>query len=351
MRRRAPVLTGAVVLALVLAGCEGPAGPTGVAGPEGPAGPAGPQGPTGPAGNSTCQECHSSDSRIVVRELQYQFSRHFLGGNYDRNGAPCAACHTHEGFIERIASGAQTAGPIDNPSPQDCRTCHQIHTTFTDDDFALTTTAPVSLWYAPGETVDFGEGNLCAQCHQARPVSPLPTLGGADVTVTSSRYGGHHSPVAEVMGGVGLFEFPGSANIRGGPFVHGQPTVGCPRCHMATPINGAQAGGHSLNMEADGDENINGCKSSGCHSVSVTDFGAFGVQADVQGKLDQLATLLRAKGIMAAAPSVSSVAGTWPADVAAAFINWQMIAEDKRLGFHNPPYVQAVVQNTIEAMQ
>ncbi len=347
MRRRAPVLAGAAMLAFVLAGCEGPTGPMG---PAGTAGPAGPQGPAGPAGNSTCQECHNDDSRIVVRELQYQFSVHYLGGDYDRNEAPCAACHTHQGFIERIASGAQTAGPIDDPSPQGCRTCHQIHTTFTDSDFALTTTAPVSLWYAPGETVDFGEGNLCAQCHQARPVTPLPTIGGPDVTVTSSRYGGHHSPVAEVMGGVGLFEFPGSATIDGGPFVHGGPSVGCAKCHMATPINGAQAGGHSLNMAADGDDNVNGCNSSGCHST-VEDFNKYGVQADVQGKLDQLATLLRAKGIMAAAPSVSSVAGTWPANVAAAFLNWQMITEDKSLGIHNPPYVLDVLQNTIQAMQ
>ena len=89
---------------------------------------------------------------------------------------------------------------------------------------------------------------------------------------------------------------------------------------------------------------------SGCHS-SVEDFGKFGVQDDVSAKLDELADLLRAKGIMAAAPSVSSVAGTWPADVAAAFVNWQTINEDKSLGIHNPPYVMGILQASIDAMQ
>ncbi len=92
--------------------------------------------------------------------------------------------------------------------------------------------------------------------------------------------------------------------------------------------------------------------SSGCHSAgSVTDFNKFGDQETVAGMLDELATLLRAKGIMAAAPSESSVAGTWPADVAAAFVNWQTINEDKSLGIHNPPYVMGILQASIDAMQ
>jgi len=360
MRSRVPVLACAAMVAFVLAGCEGPAGPAGPAGTQGaqgPAGPAGPQGPIGPAGqdaNENCTQCHVNDTRLFVKELQYQYSVHYLGGHYERNTTSCAPCHTHEGFIERIATDAQTtAADIPNPSPQNCRTCHQIHTTYTDTDFALTIQSPVTLWLEPDETVDFGKGNLCAQCHHARGLNllggDLPTIGGDPVQVTSTRYGMHHSPVAEIMGGVGLFDFSG--NVAGGPFRHGEPDVGCPTCHMATPIDGAQAGGHSLNMEAEGeDENVNGCLTSGCHS-SVTTFHAFGVHDDVDAKLDELATLLRAKGIMAADPSTRSVVGTWPADVAAAYINWQAITEDKSHGIHNPPYVLGILQASIDAMQ
>ncbi len=59
--------------------------------------------------------------------------------------------------------------------------------TYTDADYGLTTTTAVAMEYPAGETVDFGTGNLCTNCHRARSVSPIPTLGGADVTLTSSR--------------------------------------------------------------------------------------------------------------------------------------------------------------------
>jgi hypothetical protein len=304
--------------------------------------------------NENCTQCHNNSTDLFAREVQYQASAHYAGGNFERSTTDCAPCHTNEGFLQRIATGAQTvAADIENPSPPNCRTCHQIHTTYTDSDFALTTTVPVSLWNVPGETVDFGEGNLCAQCHQSRVVDPMPAIGGPDITVADTRYGGHHSPVAEVLGGKGLVAFTGSKTITGGAFVHGGSSVGCPTCHMAMAF-GAQAGGHTMNMSYDYHgatvDNVAGCQSSGCHS-SIDDFSKAGVQEDVQAKLDELATLLRAKGIMAAAPSVASVPGTYSGDVAAAFLNWQTITEDKSLGIHNPPYVLNILQNTIEKMQ
>jgi len=354
-------LAGAALLAFVLAGCEGPTGPAGPAGADGavgPAGPAGPQGPAGPAGedaNQNCTQCHTNNTELYARELQYKASFHYTGGDFERSTTSCAPCHTNEGFLERIATGSETtAEDIENPTPPNCRTCHQIHTTYTDADYAFTATDPVDLWLLPGESVDFGKGNLCAQCHQARPIDDgYPVLGGDPITVTGTRYGTHHSPVAETMGGVGLFDFAG--NVAGGPFRHGESDVGCPTCHMAQPF-GAQAGGHTMAMtyEYHGSEedNVAGCMTSGCHSAgSVEDFDKFGDQTEVQSRLDALATLLRAKGIMAAAPSTSSVPGTYPADVAAAFINFQTINEDKSLGIHNPPYILGILQGSIDAMQ
>jgi hypothetical protein len=303
--------------------------------------------------NQNCTQCHADDTNLYARQVQYQASGHFVNGNFERSTKDCAPCHTNEGFLEVLTTGATTtAADIDNPTPPNCRTCHQIHTTYSESDYALTTTAPVALEATPGVTVNFGNGNLCASCHQARAISPVPTIGGADVAVTSSRYGTHHSPVAQILGGKGLFEFSGSSAIQGGAFVHGSSSVGCSTCHMAKAF-GSQAGGHTFAMSYDyhGTEvdNVAGCLESGCHS-SVDNFKKFGTQDEVEAKLAELATQLRAIGIMAAEPSVSSVAGTWPADVAAAFVNWQTIFEDKSLGIHNPPYVLGVLTNTIEKM-
>jgi hypothetical protein len=255
--------------------------------------------------------------------------------------------------MERLATGT-VAADVENPTPPNCRTCHQIHTTYTDADYAFTSTDPVDLIATAGETVDFGVGNLCASCHQGRALDVELAIGGADVAVTSTRFGLHHSPVAQVMGGVGLYEFDGSATIPSGAFVHGATDSGCATCHMAQPF-GAQAGGHTFAMtyeyHGSTEDNVAGCMASGCHSAgSVEDFNKFGVQEEIAGQLDELADLLRSIGIMAAAPSVSSVSGTWSADVAAAFVNWQVLNEDKSHGIHNPPYARAILTNTIEAM-
>ncbi|MDH5588635.1 MAG: collagen-like protein [Gemmatimonadota bacterium] len=350
---------GALVIG---AGCEGPEGPTGPAGPQGTQGLQGPAGPTGPAGqdaNENCTQCHTEDVTLYAKQVQYGESKHRLGGNFERSTTSCAPCHTHQGFIERIATGAMvTAANVVDPAPINCRTCHQIHTTYTDADFALTTTAPVELWNAGHGTVDYGAdvGNLCAQCHQGRVLSPVPELGGADVTLTSSRYGFHHGPQAQVVGGVGAFEFTGSRVIAGGPTVHGDPDSNpevCGTCHMAQAF-GSQAGGHTWKMSylyhGAVEENVAGCNGTGCHTtVPLTTFDHNTVQTLVTTLLADISTELQRIGIQGV--DHYAVPGTWPADVVAGFANWQMFEEDLSHGIHNPAYAMAVLTNTLEVMR
>lgn len=350
MRRRFSVLFGVAVLALTAAACEGPMGPTGPQGPAGAQGPAGPAGAEGSSANESCTECHTSDTELFAREVEYRNSTHYTGGNFERSTTDCAPCHTHEGFVERIATGQQTtAADIENPSPINCRTCHQIHTTYTSADYALTTSAPVKLWAVNG-TVDFGKGNLCAQCHQARPLASnqMPTLNGDSINVSSSRYGWHHGPQAEVLGGLAGFKFSGSQTITSEPSAHGYDSNGCPQCHMAQPY-GAQAGGHTWNMTYDLhgtiEDNVVGCQA--CHN-SIVDFDFLGFKDQMQVRMDSLSTLLQKIGILTASGSV--VTGKWPANVAAAMLNYDLINSDGSMGIHNPPYTGALIQNTIEAM-
>jgi hypothetical protein len=214
----------------------------------------------------------------------------------------------------------------------------------------LTTTAPVDLW--AGGTVDFGDGNLCAQCHQGRPIAAeeFPTIGGDPVTFTSTRYGYHYGIEGNIMGGYGLFEWPGGAQaVQGVAHVHGDADVGCSTCHMADPY-GAQAGGHTWAMTYEyhgGDEDLTaGCE--GCHS-SIEDFGLYGLQDAVQAKMDQLQALLLAEGILGA--DGYRVPGTWPANVAAAALVYQSVLKDGSNGIHNPPYVKAQLDGAIAALQ
>jgi len=297
-------------------------------------------------------------------QVQYAQSTHRLGGNFERSTTSCATCHTHQGFLERMETGAwATAENVMNPAPINCRTCHQIHTTYTAADYALTATEAVDLNY-PGTTFDFGAaaGNLCAQCHQARTFSPVPVIGGADVTVTSSRYGTHHGPQANIMAGVGAFEFTGPVSIVDGEHAHGLLTANekmCATCHMGAAF-GEQSGGHTWKMSYDyhGSEvdNVAGCQS--CHP-DANNFAYFGdLQGNIQALMVELEQQLVDFGIKQAMSTdytihglnVYANTGDWPGDVVGAFLNWQMFAEDRSLGLHNPTYVRSVLVNTVAAM-
>ncbi|MCJ7627200.1 MAG: collagen-like protein [Longimicrobiales bacterium] len=359
MRRSTVVFAAALFLVPLFTACEGPKGPegqAGIAGPTGPQGPQGPSGPVGPAGqdaNENCTQCHTNNQTLFAKQVQYENSVHRLGGNFERNAADCAACHTSQGFLERIATGTMVASAtIEDPAPINCRTCHKIHTTYTAADYALTSTAPNALLPNPSQgPVNFGAvGNLCSQCHQARTLSPMPVPGGDPVKITSSRYGYHHGPQSQILAGIGAFEVGG--NVVNGPMAHGNPIPNpklCGTCHMAAAF-GAQAGGHTWRMgyvfHDEEEQNIAGCGI--CHSTLV-EFDHVGLQTQVEEKLELLATELMRIGVMR--PDHYAKTGTWPADVAGAFVNWQMIEEDRSEGVHNPPYVVAILNTSIAKMK
>ena len=132
------IVSALIVAAVVLTACAGQAGSAGQAGPAGPAGPA----PV--AADLTCTECHNDTTLIVSKEAQFRESSvHGTGESFIRGeGTDCAGCHGTEGSKARINAGllphdASVVG-VTNVSPMDCRTCHNIHTTYTKEDFSLT---------------------------------------------------------------------------------------------------------------------------------------------------------------------------------------------------------------------
>ncbi|HSJ07888.1 MAG TPA: hypothetical protein VK936_14390 [Longimicrobiales bacterium] len=195
--------------------------------------------------------------------------------------------------------------------------------------------------------VDLGSGgNLCINCHQARPMTPRPTIGGAPVAITSFRYGPHYGPQANIAAAQGFFHFVGSRTYPATPMAHG--LAGCPDCHMVTPV-GDQAGGHTFRLTygADGStELIRACTQ--CHS-SAASFDFMGAQTSTAELMIVLKDLLTAEGIMRADNYANT--GTFDADVAAAFLNYKAVYHDGSLGVHHPEYVAALLINTIEAMQ
>ena len=204
------------MLVLLLAACAGAAGEPG---PAGPAGPAGPQGPAGPAATTvdlTCSECHNDTNVITGKETAWSESLHGTGEAYVRGtSASCAGCHSGGAFSAMVAAGLNPstveAGDPD-PTRQDCRACHAIHTTYTGEDWALESVAPVEMYAVEGVTFDGGTGNLCVTCHQPRRAFPEAVDGV--ITGISSHWGPHHGPQSAMLLGVA------GAGAEGTPSAH-----------------------------------------------------------------------------------------------------------------------------------
>lgn len=309
------------------------------------AGCSGDRGPAGPPGTTECLTCHADDSNIRAIDGQWRNSVHASGNNINRNTPPCSGCHTGQGFIERIATGA--ADTVQQPGVISCFTCHEPHT---NKNFNLRTVAPVQL--IQGGTFDLGNGNLCANCHQARTPSPNIPAEGDTIRITSPFWGPHHGPQANVLSGQDAYRFP-DAVYTSSP----HPSVvlnGCPTCHMAQPF-GDIAGGHSMNMTyfSEGEEHdfTTGCDRVGCHT-GLTDFNLDGLQDTVNVRLHTLRDILIADGFLSPDTTVLQVNApvTVNATQAGALYNYLLFAEDRSLGVHNTRYTLDALDASIAAL-
>ncbi|MDH3498566.1 MAG: hypothetical protein OEM97_00450 [Acidimicrobiia bacterium] len=291
----------------------------------------------------SCTECHNDTTLIWSKEAQFrERSVHGTGEAFERGGSTnCAGCHGHEGAKARISAGLPPHDPsvegVTNVSPYDCRTCHQIHTTYTGADFALTGDAQPVVLEMTGGTFDSGAGNLCSNCHQIR--NELPVATGGVVEFETTRFGTHHGVEAPMLLGEG-----GLLGVTGSPSPHYTATEdGCVTCHMGEERN------HTYEPE------LVNCQ--GCHADLDT-FDRNGVQTEIQGLLDEVKALLISSGIMSAdyeedgvLEQNRSIAGAYPEEVAGAMWNYMFVLEDQSHGVHNPGFARALLEAARDALQ
>jgi hypothetical protein len=119
------------------------------------------------------------------------------------SSSDCAGFHSGGGFSAMGAAGqnpAEVEAGDPDPTHQDCRICHAIHTDYTATDWALETTDPVELYALEGVTSDGGAGNLCANCYQPR--RPIAEAVDDLIEVTSTNRGPHHGPQSTMLLGL-----------------------------------------------------------------------------------------------------------------------------------------------------
>jgi hypothetical protein len=307
----------------------------------------------------SCAECHNDTNIIDGKATTWASSVHGSGTTtaYAGGNPTCTGCHSGNGFSAAIAAGVDNAAAQDsadpNPSRVDCRACHNIHATYTSDDWALKTVDPVKL-VALDATYDGGMGNLCANCHQQRTAFPEATDG--NVSVSSTHWGGHHGPEAALLLGVG-----GAGGVEGTPSTHYQTVENtCVTCHL-----GGDAAVHTFTP------NVATCQT--CHA-DATSLDVNGAQTEIKDKLDQVEKALIAKGLLAEVKNdglvelvpgfvkdeyelttigveIVPVVGEYPEAQAAALWNYLFVKEDKSLGVHNPPFANALLDAALEALK
>ncbi|MDZ4749086.1 MAG: hypothetical protein SH808_11415 [Saprospiraceae bacterium] len=347
------ICTFCIAIVMGLASCEGE---DGTAGPIGPIGPQGPQGPQG-EGTQNCVMCHGSSQLISAKQFQWDHSVHATGGNYNRNTTACAGCHTSQGFLERIETDAPfgaTAATIEDPLPQNCYTCHQIHQTYTEADWAFTQEDPVTLWVG-GQTLDFGKANLCISCHQSRiytPALPDPATGGT-VNIQTTRYGPHYGPQGVMLPGLNGYEVAGPAvyeNSAHTLLLANNTGNACITCHMGT-AQATNSGGHTFRVSTDETGVINAAACIVCHPVAA-EMNALvdDRQAQIEAKLAELEALLIARGIYD--PLIGqNTKGDYEGHEAGALFNYKFVKEDRSRGVHNFKYANALLTNSIASLQ
>jgi hypothetical protein len=323
------VLGGAVILAA----CSAQPGPQGPPGPQGSAGPAGPPGEVS-AADLTCTECHNDTTLIVSKEAQFrENSVHGTGEAFERGeSTACAGCHGTEGAKARINAGlpphdASVVG-VTNVSPFDCRTCHNIHTTYTRADFSLTGDAQAVVLERTGGTFDGGLGNLCANCHQFR--NELPVVAGGNIDLgEDTRFGTHYGVEAQMLLG------EGGLGVTGSPSPHYSAVENtCVTCHMGDERN------HTYLPD------VGRCQA--CHA-DVEDFDVNGVQTEITAMMAEVHDLLVASGIMN--EEGRSIPGVYPEAVASAMWNYKFVESDQSMGVHNSKFAAALLESALEALK
>jgi hypothetical protein len=320
------------------------------------------KGDTGPAGkdqNATCTQCHTFDDAVVAKIFQYDASKHASGSTLtEATRNACAPCHSSQGFEECLKTGADTtAVGITDAAPINCRTCHQIHETYTASDWAVRTTASYTLRMDHTITMDLqggdgvlkGTANLCGRCHQARPASPWVTNpdGTDSLTITSNRWGPHHGPQSLILGGKGAFVIAG-ATYGNSPH---RDKAACMTCHGGY-AQGNAVGGHSLWVtSSETGDNVKVCQSADCHTNNPTSFDIDSKQTEIKGMYQQLKVALATATIIDTVNGVINMKGKktrkFTERQLAIIWNYFLIDADRSMGVHNSQYTHDLLNASI----
>lgn len=388
-------------------GEKGEIGPVGQPGPQGPGGLPGTGGAVDGGGSiltgACTQPCHTFGGVVD----QWRFSNHSHPQENLIGGGPCGNCHAVDSLQQRVANKyvvAPDAGtPVGVPNGHmnysaaggpvneigyggattigliHCTTCHDFNPTNDPHvvgkyvagsaplrvkggatDTVLLEKSPV-LGATTGQSVSYRAANVCVMCHKSRK-DVTAYITAANV-ISSSHWGPHEGPQADIYSGKGGYQFAGLAY---GTSAHAAIGNACVSCHMSPVAGNANVPDHTMKP------NVAYCKT--CHtSYTGTNFDIQGGRTVVKNGLSELQVALNAAGLLtrAAAAPYGPLADEDLADAqfnldqtrpggngganftldaltAGALYNYLLLARGKDLGVHNPTYEKQLLWDSIK---
>ena len=396
---------------LALTSCEGPVGPAGdtVVLDAGASGTVGPAGPVGVADGGLAVGCLSPCHGFNGIVAQWQTSTHDLAvlSNTDEvaswTGAEaCGNCHASDGFPRRLAGTVEPMAslPVNVKLGENnylsatgvkeitysgqsgiatigCDTCHDTGATddphltgglYVPGSFKLRApTGPDDQMFLEKSPVvgvvtgmpagKWGVSNTCVGCHKSR--QDITQYITASTNVTSTHWGPHEGPHADIFTGLGGYTFAGQTYRNS---TH-QTLAGCASCHMAKTAENFGYPDHSMKVQ------VATCQTAGCHA-GITSFDVLGGQSTVQAALGELRVLLNnagylTRGTAAPYPALLPVDLADPdltldlarpttaltADQAGALYDYFLVSRGAASGVHNPFYTKELVYDAIFSLK
>jgi hypothetical protein len=318
-------------------------------------------------GATACGNCHAIDA------ISYRVANNVTvvdGGAIQNlsHGELGYAAPPKGGYAEPLYAGSAKVAAVS------CTTCHAVDNTndphktglpYTSGSFPMQVPVGASdqVYIEKSATVGtitgtpigtLGTSNTCVWCHKAR--KDVTNYIAASNTITSTHWGPHEGPQADVFSGMGGYHYTGKSY---GTSTH-QQKLACADCHMPDVKDNGGTPNHSFYAQ------ISACQS--CHA-GATNFDITGGQGQIKAAMFELQKALNNAGYLTrftAAPygalqpseladgafdldqtrpgaGADGGATVLTADQAGALYNYLIVARGGALGVHNPKYVKQLI--------
>ncbi len=312
--------------------------------------------------SQSCMSCHDA-TRPTAQFHSFRRSGHIdaVWSNSFRNRdgsnslSDCVRCHDGRAYVNFTKGvGTNTSADVYGPDTFvtiTCEACHDPHEGGLRKAPASADTLAGGFAYDPSI---FGAGATCTDCHKFRGD------GYNEVMYTDiySRFGPHYAGATDVMLGKGGYDFESQLPTS---MAHLHQGNACVDCHMSSAGGEFRnlLGDHSWKMRYTDDEGntrdlVEACQT--CHA-GITSFadikGAdYNMSGTVEPFMDEVQGLLTM--LAESLPPVGEPTISWQQidnddiKMKGAYWNYRYVYGDQSLGIHNPKYVVALLQRSIE---